>query len=122
MVVSFFFFFQAEDGIRDLTVTGVQTCALPICENSVDLQVTCGGGILALRALEGAIETEGVQKRLYADLLAREIRITLGQLPAEFRETVRKVRVFGRGEFVQRFVNDVTPRVEPMGLRVELAR
>src|SRR5216683_3094225 len=30
----FFFFFQAEDGIRDLIVTGVQTCALPIssCE------------------------------------------------------------------------------------------
>src|SRR2546430_9198594 len=28
--VCFFFFFQAEDGIRDLTVTGVQTCALPI--------------------------------------------------------------------------------------------
>src|SRR5688572_32500145 len=25
------FFFQAEDGIRDVTVTGVQTCALPIC-------------------------------------------------------------------------------------------
>src|SRR2546430_4242078 len=25
------FFFKAEDGIRDLTVTGVQTCALPIC-------------------------------------------------------------------------------------------
>src|SRR2546430_948206 len=30
MFVLFFFFFQAEDGIRDLTVTGVQTCALPI--------------------------------------------------------------------------------------------
>src|SRR2546430_15773024 len=29
-VTVFFFFFQAEDGIRDLTVTGVQTCALPI--------------------------------------------------------------------------------------------
>src|SRR5256886_7585208 len=28
--VTFAFFFQAEDGIRDLTVTGVQTCALPI--------------------------------------------------------------------------------------------
>src|SRR2546426_8919402 len=26
-----FFFFQAEDGIRDYKVTGVQTCALPIC-------------------------------------------------------------------------------------------
>src|SRR2546430_12515981 len=30
VLVYFFFFFQAEDGIRDLTVTGVQTCALPI--------------------------------------------------------------------------------------------
>src|ERR671935_1201270 len=29
---SFFFFFQAEDGIRDTSVTGVQTCALPISE------------------------------------------------------------------------------------------
>src|SRR5437773_4744002 len=29
-----FFFFQAEDGIRDRDVTGVQTCALPICPSS----------------------------------------------------------------------------------------
>src|SRR5688572_31107888 len=32
----FFFFFQAEDGIRDLTVTGVQTCALPIFTGFVE--------------------------------------------------------------------------------------
>src|SRR5256885_7016656 len=31
MSLCFFFFFQAEDGIRDYKVTGVQTCALPIC-------------------------------------------------------------------------------------------
>src|SRR5437762_9997488 len=30
-----FFFFQAEDGIRDTSVTGVQTCALPICQRGV---------------------------------------------------------------------------------------
>src|SRR2546429_5120357 len=30
MYVDIFFFFQAEDGIRDVAVTGVQTCALPI--------------------------------------------------------------------------------------------
>src|SRR6266850_4180497 len=29
-MLSFIFFFQAEDGIRDYKVTGVQTCALPI--------------------------------------------------------------------------------------------
>src|SRR6266481_181075 len=37
MILIFFFFFQAEDGIRDGTVTGVQTCALPICVG------ICGG-------------------------------------------------------------------------------
>src|SRR5256885_3209550 len=31
------FFFQAEDGIRDYKVTGVQTCALPICSRSCRL-------------------------------------------------------------------------------------
>src|SRR5439155_13406300 len=34
MVFDFFFFFQAEDGIRDGHVTGVQTCALPISPRS----------------------------------------------------------------------------------------
>src|SRR5688572_27610147 len=37
-----FFFFQAEDGIRDLTVTGVQTCALPILvTGSVEMHLKC---------------------------------------------------------------------------------
>src|SRR5690606_39504015 len=31
---SYTFFFQAEDGIRDFHVTGVQTCALPICNST----------------------------------------------------------------------------------------
>src|SRR2546430_12264284 len=35
-----FFFFQAEDGIRDLTVTGVQTCALPIWITLAHLSVS----------------------------------------------------------------------------------
>src|SRR2546422_2197598 len=35
----FFFFFQAEDGIRDVAVTGVQTCALPISVSS--RQIRC---------------------------------------------------------------------------------
>src|SRR5688572_31384496 len=36
LLIWLIFFFQAEDGIRDLTVTGVQTCALPIW--SIDLE------------------------------------------------------------------------------------
>src|SRR5206468_6171603 len=37
----FFFFFQAEDGIRDLIVTGVQTCALPISDGTGSHGQTC---------------------------------------------------------------------------------
>src|SRR2546422_5276331 len=33
----FFFFFQAEDGIRDVAVTGVQTCALPILDEALEV-------------------------------------------------------------------------------------
>src|SRR5258708_31574611 len=37
--LSNFFFFQAEDGIRDDLVTGVQTCALPICPPVVEAEL-----------------------------------------------------------------------------------
>src|SRR2546421_2416149 len=48
-----FFFFQAEDGIRDLIVTGVQTCALPILEtltssDGVEAGITFGGRSVGL--------------------------------------------------------------------------
>src|SRR5690348_13950008 len=36
----FFFFFQAEDGIRDGRVTGVQTCALPISSRTASVEVS----------------------------------------------------------------------------------
>src|SRR5690606_40928920 len=36
----YFFFFQAEDGIRDFHVTGVQTCALPISSGSCTRRIT----------------------------------------------------------------------------------
>src|SRR5215475_9577300 len=38
-----FFFFQAEDGIRDFHVTGVQTCALPICEVGIRMALGAQG-------------------------------------------------------------------------------
>src|SRR2546427_3442061 len=51
-----FFFFQAEDGIRDLTVTGVQTCALPIsdhCDGGLQQRLAHAVGRLAARAGRG---------------------------------------------------------------------
>src|SRR2546422_9333673 len=65
-----FFFFQAEDGIRDVAVTGVQTCALPISPkylNSPDTPIFHKGKLLynlhvakhAMRKAERAILVEG---------------------------------------------------------------
>src|SRR3712207_2720467 len=45
------FFFQAEDGIRDIGVTGVQTCALPIWMGSSSAAIV--GGLAVARALAG---------------------------------------------------------------------
>src|SRR5207249_5361862 len=40
LLVCYFFFFQAEDGIRDRNVTGVQTCALPISSDWQPVEVS----------------------------------------------------------------------------------
>src|SRR5216683_5339187 len=52
----FFFFFQAEDGIRDLIVTGVQTCALPISRGvrvrAMVRSIARAGGISSLPQVE----------------------------------------------------------------------
>src|SRR2546430_13465804 len=53
----FFFFFQAEDGIRDLTVTGVQTCALPISSASTSAPPSRKPSPMPLRT--ATIETRG---------------------------------------------------------------
>src|SRR3989449_6355610 len=61
----FFFFFQAEDGIRDVAVTGVQTCALPILEHRdgegraqllFDIEAVRGADVLEIDAADGGLE------------------------------------------------------------------
>src|SRR5438874_8628737 len=49
LVIHSCFFFQAEDGIRDLYVTGVQTCALPISSATANAYGTRPGGLIAYR-------------------------------------------------------------------------
>src|SRR5262249_58584976 len=49
LAVAVFFFFQAEDGIRDWSVTGVQTCALPIFTRRNDRTLAGDGKFVANR-------------------------------------------------------------------------
>src|SRR5437667_8986111 len=56
-----FFFFQAEDGIRDRDVTGVQTCALPISYRSMKRRPDNAGGLgkaLMVRTVPATGRTE----------------------------------------------------------------
>jgi hypothetical protein len=94
--------------------------ALAVGESHVGLQITAGGGVAALRALEGAVENEGSRRSLNAGLVARETRITFGQLPAELRATVKRIRIFGARELAQPLADEMKSRFEPMGLRVEI--
>ena len=93
--------------------------ALAVGESQVSLQITNGGGVAALRGLEGAIEDEAGRK-LHADLVAREARITLGQLPGELREAVKRIRIFGPRELAQQLADEMELRFEPMGLKIEV--
>jgi len=94
--------------------------ALAIGESTVSLQITCGGGVAALRALEGAIENPNGRPALLPDLVARESRITLGQLPAELRDAVKRIRIFGPRDLAQQLADEMELRFEPMGLSVEV--
>jgi hypothetical protein len=94
--------------------------ALIIGEANIGLQVTAAGGVVALRALEGAMETEGGRRTLHADVATREARVTLGQLPGELREQVKLIRVFGPRELAQQLADEMELRFEPMGLTVEI--
>src|SRR5699024_12064759 len=55
-----FFFFQAEDGIRDRNVTGVQTCALPILilSNSSNVSILMNPPVLKVHQLLGRDRNE----------------------------------------------------------------
>jgi hypothetical protein len=96
--------------------SGLLTLALG--ENSVELQVSAGGGVAAMRALEGAFEMEGSARRVDAGLIAREIRITLGQLPKDLREMISRIEVFGPEDTARRLVKEMLPVARDMGLLI----
>jgi hypothetical protein len=92
---------------------------LLVRSSAIDLQVSGGGGIVALRSLDGAIEAQGAVKRISSELISREIRITLGQLPGALAEGPGKIRIVGQGEMTRQFVHEISPRLAAMGLTVE---
>src|SRR5258706_2623447 len=65
----YFFFFQAEDGIRDWSVTGVQTCALPIYARFQALFEQAAVGVVQIDAANGNVLHVN---RRYCDITGHE--------------------------------------------------
>src|SRR2546430_5401799 len=121
LIISFFFFFQAEDGIRDLTVTGVQTCALPISTTEVESALvshpkvaesavvgatdpTTGQAIVAFVILRGGAEPGEVLVKELRDHVAK----TLGPI-AKPRQImlVAELPKTRSGKIMRRLLRDV---------------
>src|SRR2546429_9057013 len=86
----FFFFFQAEDGIRDVAVTGVQTCALPIYLPSLEIlrrvrETGYEGGKTALYGLVASIRPQTSKPLVRFEGLPGEFsQHDFGQVDAKF--------------------------------------
>src|SRR5204863_630672 len=90
-------FFQAEDGIRDLYVTGVQTCALPIFPDAAEVRARAtAAATLAVNAM-GAIDTaiqnlaSAIASPGSADTEARAQALRDALLDASWRSEERRV-------------------------------
>ncbi len=91
---------------------------LTVSESGVVVLISAGGGIVALRALDNVFEAEGSERRILADVVFRELRITLAQLPADLRSLLRELRVVGSGPGVEPLARELESLVRGLGLDV----
>lgn len=87
----------------------------------VDLVVSCGRGIVAMRSLEDVLDTGGDQPAVDVEQVARQIRITLGQLAPDVREALRTLRVFAPGDAADSIAEKLEPAVSRLGLTAAAA-
>jgi len=85
----------------------------------VELQLTCGG-VALLRVLDGVYDVEDGDRTLHGDRVARDLRITLGQLSAALREAVKRIRIFGAAEPARQLAVALRASAETAGLHVEV--
>src|SRR5699024_11235457 len=71
------YFFQAEDGIRDRNVTGVQTCALPILVPDSTYCAATSGRERFMMVLEKKVSTKRIARKMMAKVLTHSRRFVL---------------------------------------------
>src|SRR5258708_31508807 len=92
LCTGFFFFFQAEDGIRDDLVTGVQTCALPIYSAYSARSPLAASGFLRSLEFSGSTQYSAFNPEPGLGFLIRIIEITPSPLRSEERRVGKECR------------------------------
>lgn len=100
------------------TADGVVAISLSAGTGCAGLQITVGGGVAALRSIEGAVDISTEAPETRADPVAREIRITLGQLPESLQRGIRRIRVFGPRRLAESLAAGLVARLGPAGFSV----
>src|SRR5215217_6451963 len=88
MGLFFFFFFQAEDGIRDIGVTGVQTCALPISADAAGAIVQVG----YMRGHAAALADARAALAQFGEIRFARVHDFLGRIELIIEQTSRVIR------------------------------
>src|SRR2546422_1263132 len=118
----FFFFFQAEDGIRDVAVTGVQTCALPI--STVGILPNLAKLAQRPEQFRLALSLHAPTPELRHELMPIEKKYTLPAVVASLarfprRVTLEYVLIGGRNDALEQ-ADQLAPLARPLGALVNL--
>ena len=95
------------------------TITLVVAETPARLLISVGGAPVALRTLEGVIDTEDPEKRIQSELIFRELRVTIGQLAPDIRESLRVVQIVGTSPAARQLADGLQPRTRALGLSIE---
>ncbi|MCC7375431.1 MAG: hypothetical protein IT581_12320 [Verrucomicrobiales bacterium] len=108
---------RAEDAKSGATV------ALMAGERRVDLMITgASGGLALVRTLDGVYDHEEGARHLDPEQLCRELRVTLGQIPADLRDALRQIMVLGSGEATNELAEALADASASWGLAVQQVR
>ncbi|MBK9138301.1 MAG: hypothetical protein IPM17_05985 [Verrucomicrobia bacterium] len=95
------------------------SAALFVAGEEVTLQFGCGAGVVALRIMDVAGHPAHDAAEDPLDQLARDIRISLGQLPQDLRDGLRTLSVIGRGRAAEELAAGLRSRLSALDLAIE---
>lgn len=95
------------------------TIALYIKESSIEFMIHAGGGVVVLRRLEYESHDSEIELDDVLENIVREIRITLGQLAAEWKGVIRNAQIYGSGGRSTHIIQRLSQSLADLGLKID---